>query len=71
MKTYYNKTPTSNMTPEEQREQFILSLADVLRKTPFTFEFQVRKKPKGIKIIYQVTQEHLDAIVRNAKEMKK
>lgn len=29
MKTYYNKTPTINMTPEEQREQLILSLADV------------------------------------------
>ena len=55
------------MTIEEKREQLILSLADVLRKTPFTFEFQVRKKPKGIKIIYQVTQEHLDAMIQNAK----
>lgn len=51
------------MTPEEQREQLIQKLAEMLRHTPFTFEFKVKKNPKGIKVIYELTQEHLDTIL--------
>jgi len=51
------------MTTEEQREQFIQKLAEMLRRTPFTFEFNVKKRPQGIKIIYELKQEHLDAIL--------
>lgn len=49
---------------EEQREQVIQSLAEMLRSNPFTFEFKVVKKPKGIKIIYEVTREQMDAMIK-------
>ena len=56
------------MNPEDQREQVILSIADQLRHTPFTFEFKVRKHPKGIKVIYEVTEEQMNEMVKNAAE---
>lgn len=56
------------MTNEELREQAIQNVADMLRVTPFTVEFKVVKKPKGIKIIYEVTQEHMDAMMKKAAE---
>lgn len=49
------------MTQEEYREITIQRIADMLRNKPFTFEFKVKKNPKGIKVIYEVTQEELDA----------
>lgn len=54
------------MTIEEKREAIILSIAEQLRTTPFTFEFKVVKKPKGIKIIHEVTQEQLDFLLKKA-----
>lgn len=51
------------MTAEEQRKQVILNVADMLRHNPFTFEFKVKKKPQGIKVIYEVTQEQMNDIV--------
>lgn len=59
------------MTPEEQREQAIQSLANILRTMPFSVEFKVVKKPKGIKIIHEVTQEEMDAIVEKAAKVAK
>lgn len=50
------------MTAEEQREQTIQGLADTLRETPFQIEFKVKKKPAGIKIIIEVTQEQMEQI---------
>ena len=51
------------MTREEQkREQVIQNVSRMLRKTPFTVEFDVKKKP-GIRIVYEVTQEEMDAIM--------
>ena len=51
------------MTQEEQREQVVQNITDMLRHNPFTFEFKVKKKPKGIKVIYEVTQEEMDALM--------
>lgn len=56
------------MTEEEKREQTILNIAEAMRRENFTFEFKVKEKPVGIKIIYQVTQEDMNAIM---KEMMK
>jgi hypothetical protein len=50
------------MTEEENREQVIMSIAEMLRNNPFTFEFKVVKKPKGIKVIREVTQEEMDEL---------
>ena len=47
---------------EEKREQTIQGLADLLRTTPFQVEFKVKKKPQGIKVIVEVTQEQMGEI---------
>lgn len=56
------------MTLEELREQQIANIAGMLRQLPFTFEMKVVKKPTGIKIIYEVTQEQMDEIIQKSKE---
>ena len=53
-------------TTDEQRENIIQSITEVLRTNGFTFEYVVRKNPKGIRIIHEVTKEQLDAIMRTA-----
>jgi len=52
------------MTLEEQREQVVQGIADLLRNHPFTFEYKVKTKPKGIKVIFEVTQEQLTEIMQ-------
>jgi len=54
------------MTPEQQREQTIQQLADLLRVHPFEVEYKVKKKPQGIKVIFEVTQEQMDAFLQKA-----
>ena len=54
------------VSQEEQREQVIQNITGMLRRNPFTFEFKVVKKPKGIKVIYEVTQEELSAAMNRA-----
>lgn len=51
---------------EMLREQAILNLTDLLRTTPFTVEFRVRRKPAGIKIIAEVTRDEMDYLTKNA-----
>lgn len=59
------------MAQDEKREQIIQNIADMLRTNPFTFEFKVRKNPKGIKVICEVTQEQMDAMIKKASEEHK
>lgn len=59
------------MAQEEKREQVIQNIADMLRTNPFTFEFKVNKNPKGIKVIYEVTQDEMDAMMKKAAEEHK
>lgn len=59
------------MAQEEKREQVIQNIADMLRTNPFTFEFKVKKNPKGIKVIYEVTQDEMDALMKKASEEHK
>ncbi len=57
------------MTKEEiARQQVIETITSMLQTTPFTFEFKVVKKPKGIKIIHEVTQEQMDALTQQVVE---
>lgn len=53
------------MTQEEQREQIIQQIAYMLRTTQFSVEFAVKKNPKGIRIIHEVTQEQMDKYISN------
>lgn len=59
------------MAQEEKREKVIQNIADMLRTNPFTFEFKVKKNPKGIKVIYEVTQDEMDALMKKASEEHK
>lgn len=59
------------MTTEEKREQTIQGLADMLRTSPFQVEFKVKKKPAGIKVIIEVTQEQMDGITKQTLEKTK
>lgn len=56
------------MTTEEKKEQTIQSLADLLRTSPFQVEFKVKKKPAGIKVIIEVTQEQMEGIAKQTLE---
>lgn len=56
------------MAQGEKREHVIQNIADMLRTNPFTFEFKVKKNPKGIKVIYEVTQSEMDAMLRKENE---
>ena len=42
----------------------IQNITEMLQHNPFTFEFKVKKKPAGIKIIYEVTQEQMDRMAK-------
>lgn len=54
------------MDQEEKREQVVRNITELLRRNPFTFEFKVKRKPHGIKVIYEVTQEEMDAMMDGA-----
>lgn len=49
---------------DEKREKVINGIADLLRNNAFSFEYKVAKKPKGIKIIFEVSQEQMEEIVK-------
>lgn len=52
----------------EAREKVIKSIVLLLRRNPFSCDFEVVEKPKGMRIIYEVTQEEMDKIVNRAVE---
>ena len=52
---------------EEKREQAIQAIANMMRTTGFDIELKVKKKPKGIKVIIEVTQEQMDVMVEQMK----
>ena len=56
------------MTADEQREQAVQNITEMLQTNPFTFEFKVKKRPQGIRVIYEVTQEEMDALVNKEVE---
>jgi len=59
------------MANEEKREQVIQNITEMLQHNPFTFEFKVSKNPKGIKVIYEVTQEEMDRMMDDAAKRHK
>ena len=60
------------MTEEQAKEQAVQNIAQLLRNNPFKLELKVVKKPKGIKVIYEVTQEEMDAVheIQESKRFK-
>lgn len=59
------------MTDEEKTEQAIKALTSMLETTPFSVEFKVKKKPAGIKVIIEVTQEQMDGIAKQTLDKTK
>ena len=57
------------MTDEEKREQAIADVAGLMRAMPFTVELTVKKSPKGIRIIYEVSPEEMEALMGGLKRM--
>ena len=55
---------------KDQRKLLVNRITEMLMSHGFTFEYAVRKHPKGIRIIYEVTQEELDAMVEKCKDEK-
>ena len=53
---------------EQQRERVIQGITEMLKINPFTFEFKVKKKPKGIKVVYEVKQEQLNEMMNQMKQ---
>ncbi len=58
------------MTTKE-KEQVIQSLAGMLRTSPFQVDFVVKKKPAGINVIIEVTQEQMDRVTKQTLEKTK
>lgn len=48
---------------DEKREQAIQAIANMMRDYGFNLEFKVKKKPQGVKVIIEVTQEQMDAMM--------
>lgn len=58
-------------TVEVDKKEFIKKLIPLLEIALTSFEYKVVKKPKGIRIIQEVSQEQMDAIIRKAAEKVK
>lgn len=58
------------MTQEEKRDAAIEDLVKLLKNNPFSMEFKVVKKPKGIRVIYEITQEEMDMLLAMQKGRK-
>lgn len=48
---------------EEKRIEVAKEISKLLITNPFTFEVKVAKNPKGIKVIYEVTEEEMKTLV--------
>ena len=58
------------MTTEEKREQVIQGLTNLLQSTQFTVEYKVKKKPQGVKVIIEVTQEQMETLAKQVIEKR-
>ena len=58
-------------TVEVDKKEFIKKLIPLLEIALTSFEYKVVKKPKGMRIIQEVSQEQMDAIIRKAAEKSK
>ena len=59
------------MTTEDKKEQVVQKIADLMRTSSFSVEYRVKKKPKGIKVIIEVTEEQMNYVVEQAKKQIK
>lgn len=58
------------MTQAEKNKKIdalVAQLGKMMHYTPFSIEYQVKKKPQGIKIIFEITQEEMDVLMLGKK----
>ena len=53
---------------KDQRSLLVNRITEMLMSQGFTFEYVVCKKPKGIRVIYEVTQEEMNAMMENSRK---
>jgi hypothetical protein len=51
------------MDKDEIKREAIANIVNLLEEFPFTLEFCAKAKPKGIRVILELTQEQLDNIL--------
>ena len=56
-----SSTPSNTMKQAKAtREEAIQAIAGMLHDYPFTFEIKAVKRPRGVRVIYEATQEQID-----------
>ncbi len=58
------------MTQAEKNKKIdalVAQLGKMMHYTPFSIEYKVKKKPQGIKIIFEITQEEMDVLMLGKK----
>ena len=55
------------MNEKEKRDFAINLVTDMMRTQPFSIEFKVKKKPKCMKIVFEVTEAEMQAIINRKK----
>ena len=51
---------------DEKREFAINLVSNMMRTQPFSIEYKVKKKPQGMKIVFEVTEAEMQAIINRA-----
>lgn len=65
-----SSTPSNTMKQAKAtREEAIGAIAGMLMEYPFTFEIKAVKRPRGIRVIYEATQEEIDNFMNHQIEM--
>ena len=46
------------------RKQAIQAIARMLQENPFTFKIKAVKRPRGVRVIYEATQEQIENFMK-------
>ncbi len=52
---------------DEKKELVINLITNMMRTQPVSIEFKVKKKPQGMKIVFEVTEAEMQAIINRKK----
>lgn len=56
---------------DQKKEEIIQVIAESMRSHGFSVEYKVCKKPEGIKVVFEVTQDQMDHLVNHFRQRKK
>ena len=52
---------------DEQRKKVLKGIMYIIEHNHVTLEIVVKKKPKGVKVIWEVTEEHMKQMIEKCK----